>query len=78
MTEASGGVRAEMERRLIERSLQDEDFRRRLLEDPKATVEQELGRAVARRGAYRGRRGDRRHHLPRASQQVACRARGPF
>ena len=41
MSEGSG--RAEMERRLIERSLQDEDFRRVLLEDPKATVEQELG-----------------------------------
>ena len=45
MTEAAagGGGRAEMERRLVERSLQDEDFRQRLLEDPKAVVEQELG-----------------------------------
>jgi nitrile hydratase alpha subunit len=45
MTEASGsgGGRAEMERRLIERSLQDDDFRQRLLADPKAAVEQELG-----------------------------------
>ena len=44
MTEAtSGGDRSEMERRLIQRSLEDEDFRRRLLEDPKAAVEQELG-----------------------------------
>ena len=41
MSEASG--RAEMERRLIEKSLQDESFRRRLLEDPKGAVEQELG-----------------------------------
>jgi hypothetical protein len=41
MTEGSG--RTEMERRLIEKSLQDESFRRRLLEDPKATVEEELG-----------------------------------
>ncbi len=40
---AGGGGRAEMERRLIERSLQDEAFRQRLLEDPKAAVEQELG-----------------------------------
>jgi hypothetical protein len=33
-----------MERRLIEGSLEDEDFRRRrLLEDPKAAVKQELG-----------------------------------
>ena len=43
MTEASGGGRAEMERQLIERSLQDDDFRRRLLADPRAAVEQELG-----------------------------------
>jgi hypothetical protein len=43
MTEASGGGgRAEMERRLIQRSLQDEDFRQRLLDDPKGSVEQEL------------------------------------
>ena len=41
MSEASG--RQEMERRLIERSLQDDAFRQRLLADPKATVEQELG-----------------------------------
>jgi Nitrile hydratase, alpha chain len=45
MTEASGGgvSRVEWERRLINRSLEDEDFRQRLLEDPKAAVEQELG-----------------------------------
>jgi hypothetical protein len=44
MTEAgSGGSRAEMERRLVQRSMEDEDFRRRLLDDPKGTVEQELG-----------------------------------
>ena len=41
MSEGTG--RAEMERRLIERSLQDESFRQRLLEDPKAAVEDELG-----------------------------------
>ena len=41
MSEASG--RAEMERRLIERSLEDESFRQRLVEDPKETVERELG-----------------------------------
>ena len=41
MSEASG--RAEMERRLIEKSIEDEAFRQRLLEDPKAAVEQELG-----------------------------------
>jgi hypothetical protein len=44
MTEASGGdSRAEMERRLIDRSLQDEEFRQRLLAEPKGTTEQELG-----------------------------------
>jgi hypothetical protein len=45
MTEAAGGAgsRAEMERRLIERSLEDEEFRQRLLDDPKAAVEQEIG-----------------------------------
>ena len=41
MSEGSG--RAEMERRLIVKSLEDESFRQRLLEDPKAAVEQELG-----------------------------------
>ena len=45
MSEATGGNggRAEMKRRLIERSLEDEAFRRRLLADPKTAVEQELG-----------------------------------
>ena len=45
MTEASagGGGRAEIERRLINRSLEDEDFRQSLLDDPKGTAEQELG-----------------------------------
>jgi len=41
MIEATG--RAEMERRLIEKSLQDEAFRRRLMEDPKGAAEEELG-----------------------------------
>jgi hypothetical protein len=43
MTEAAGGGRSEIERRLIERSIQDESFRQQLLADPKAAVEQELG-----------------------------------
>jgi nitrile hydratase alpha subunit len=44
MTEASGGSsRAEMERKLIQRSMEDEDFRQRLLDDPKGALEQELG-----------------------------------
>ena len=37
------GDREAMERRLLQRSLEDERFRRLLLEDPKATLEQELG-----------------------------------
>jgi len=41
MGEAAG--REQMERRLVERSLQDDDFRQHLLADPKAAVEQELG-----------------------------------
>jgi hypothetical protein len=32
-----------MERRLVLRSIEDEEFRQRLLDDPKAAVEQELG-----------------------------------
>jgi Nitrile hydratase, alpha chain len=46
MTEASGGggsSRAEVERRLIQRSLEDESFRQALLADPRAALEQELG-----------------------------------
>jgi hypothetical protein len=35
-----------MERRLIEKSLQDESFRRRLVEDPKGAVEVELGTSL--------------------------------
>ncbi len=42
MSEAAAGERAEMERKLIERSLEDEAFRQRLLADPKAAVEEEL------------------------------------
>jgi hypothetical protein len=40
---AGGGTRAEIERRLIQRSMEDEDFRQKLLDEPKAAVEQELG-----------------------------------
>jgi hypothetical protein len=40
---AGGGKRAEVERRIIEKSLADQDFRRRLLDEPKGTIEQELG-----------------------------------
>jgi hypothetical protein len=43
MTEAAGGGRVEVERRLVQRSIEDESFRQRLLEDPRAAVEEELG-----------------------------------
>jgi hypothetical protein len=49
MSEAGGrgGLsRAEFERRLIQRSMEEEDFRQRLLDDPKGTLEQELGRRL--------------------------------
>src|SRR3954462_15525353 len=41
MSEATG--RTEIERRIVERSLQDDAFRQRLLADPRAAVEEELG-----------------------------------
>ena len=44
MSETSaGGERAEIERMLVQRSLEDEEFRQRLLDDPKGTIEQEVG-----------------------------------
>ena len=41
MSEEAG--REQMERRLVQRSLEDDTFRQRLIEDPKGAVEQELG-----------------------------------
>ena len=41
MSEGSG--RAGVERRIVQRSIEDEAFRRRLIEDPKGAVEEELG-----------------------------------
>jgi hypothetical protein len=52
MTEASGGGggrRAESERRIIEKSLADEVFRQRLLEDPKGALEEEFGTRLPER-----------------------------
>jgi hypothetical protein len=40
---ASGARRAEVESTLVQRSMEDDSFRQRLLDDPKAVVEQELG-----------------------------------
>ena len=42
MAEAPGGARYEIERKLIQRS-GDEGFRQRLLADPHAALEEELG-----------------------------------
>lgn len=43
MGDARGNGPTDGRRRLLERSVEDEGLRRRLLEDPKGTVEQELG-----------------------------------
>jgi hypothetical protein len=44
MTEAAGSSRrAEMERSIVQRSIEDDAFRQQLLADPKGAVEQELG-----------------------------------
>jgi hypothetical protein len=40
---SEGSIRAQMERRLLQRSIEDESFRQRLLEDPRAALEEELG-----------------------------------
>jgi hypothetical protein len=40
---AGGDARAELERRLIQRSLQDDDFRQQLLSEPKPIIEREIG-----------------------------------
>lgn len=45
MDEAVTGLRA-IERSLIQKSIEDESFRGRLLAKPKATIEQELGRKL--------------------------------
>jgi hypothetical protein len=43
MTEAAGGGRAEMERKLLQRGLEGESFRQTLLADPRTAIEDELG-----------------------------------
>ena len=49
MSEAAAGSRAKLERRLIQRSLQDEDFRQQLLSEPKAIIEREIGTQLPER-----------------------------
>ena len=46
MSEQMGSGPDEARRRLVERSMQDEVFRQRLLSDPKGTVEDELGASL--------------------------------
>ncbi len=54
MTEAgAGGGRTEIERRLIEKSLQDDSLRQTLLADPMGTVEEELGTRLPADGEVR-------------------------
>ena len=43
---AGGEGRAEWERTIVQRSLQDEEFRQRLLDEPKGTLERELESAL--------------------------------
>ena len=47
MSEGSG--RAEMERRLIEKSVEDDAFRRRLMEDPKGPWKRSWGRGCQKK-----------------------------
>ena len=46
MSEGSG--RQEMERRLVEKSLEDDAFRQKIIEDPKGPWSRSLGRACLR------------------------------
>jgi hypothetical protein len=74
MTEAGGGgSRVEVER-MIRRSLEDDSFRQRLLDDPRGTLEQELGRRLPE-GVEVSAGGDGGHHLPGASQHICGRRR---
>ena len=73
MTEASGGGRAELERRLIEKSLQDESLRQRLLADPRAALEEELGTRLPENIEVRVVEETAEHRLPGASQRLAGR-----
>ncbi|MGF1470884.1 MAG: NHLP leader peptide family RiPP precursor [Rubrobacteraceae bacterium] len=46
MTEASGGNPQAVRQLIAQRSLEDEELRQRLLDDPKAAVEQEMGTSL--------------------------------
>ena len=62
MSEATG--RADMERRLVQRSLQDDAFRQLLLEDPRAAVEEELGTQFPEEVRIVAVEETSGHHLP--------------
>ena len=68
MSEAAGSARTEMERRIVQRSIEDDAFRQQLLADPKGAVEQEIGIQLPRRGAGGGCGGDCGDHLPGATK----------
>jgi hypothetical protein len=46
MAQAGAGDRKELEQRVIQKAQQDSEFRSRLLADPKAALEQELGTSL--------------------------------
>ena len=73
MSEAAG--RAEMERRLIERSLQDDVFRQQLLADPRAIIEREIETQLPENLRVVVVEESRRYHLPGASEYLAGRRR---
>ncbi|MGF1471336.1 MAG: NHLP leader peptide family RiPP precursor [Rubrobacteraceae bacterium] len=43
MAEASSGGSEEIRQRLVQRTMEDEELRQRLLNNPKVTIEQEIG-----------------------------------
>ncbi|MGF1470886.1 MAG: NHLP leader peptide family RiPP precursor [Rubrobacteraceae bacterium] len=45
MTEA-GGTPEQIRQRLMQRSVEDEEFRQRLLDDPRTAIEQEIGTSL--------------------------------
>ena len=72
---AAGGGRAEVERRLVKRTLEDEDFRAEAACGPQGNRGAGAREAAARGRSGKGGRGERRHHLPGASQRLSARRR---
>lgn len=46
MSEATDGAPEDVRRRLVQRAAEDADFRDKLLGDPKATIEEEMGASL--------------------------------